>query len=208
MGGLIAGLVIHMHLVIILILEHILIDRLSDGPRDSPLSAIVEGEDGDSRVGKNEISDPLRTIPCETTPIPATDVVHVYESTLIQKIFAVNRLVFIWELDVKTASQKCDKSPNANITGHFGSHMCTFVKKELSKVRDWWVCATCHTPKEEELIFCDLAYFFAGKSCTYQDAMGNAEALVNDRGCFIPTDTRKDTPSDFHPKGLMIEFSR
>ncbi|CAI9276788.1 unnamed protein product [Lactuca saligna] len=68
-------------------------------------------EVGDSKVGKNEIPDPLRTIPCEAAHVPATDVVHVYESALIQKIFVVNRLVFIWELDVKTASQKCDKSP-------------------------------------------------------------------------------------------------
>ena len=90
----------------------------------------MEGEVGDSRVGKNEIPDPLRKIPCEAAPAPATDVVHVYEGALIQKIFAVNKLEFIRELDVKTASQKCDKSPNANITGHLGSHVGAFVEEE------------------------------------------------------------------------------
>ena len=90
----------------------------------------MEDEIGDSRVGKNEIPDPLRKIPCEAAPAPATDVVHVYEGALIQKFFVVNRLVFVRELDDKTASQKCDKSPNVNITGRLRSHVCAFVEKE------------------------------------------------------------------------------
>ncbi|CAI9291300.1 unnamed protein product [Lactuca saligna] len=63
--------------VTVLSMEHILIKCMGDGPLESPMSAIMENEVGDSRFGKNKISDPLRKIPCKTVSAPMKDVIHV-----------------------------------------------------------------------------------------------------------------------------------
>lgn len=77
MGGLIAGLIIHVHLITILSMECVLTNRLGNGSLESPLSVVVVSEVGDSRFGKNEIVEPLRKNPCETTTTPMADIMHV-----------------------------------------------------------------------------------------------------------------------------------
>ncbi|CAI9280656.1 unnamed protein product [Lactuca saligna] len=65
-----------------------------------------------------------------------------------------------------------------------------------------------HAPKEEKLIFCDLAGLFSGKNSAHQDTMGNVEAWVNDGGCFISTGARKYPSGDFRPKVGFVSLTK
>lgn len=64
-----------------------------------------------------------------------------------------------------------------------------------------------HAPQEKEFILGDLADFFSGKNNAKEDSVGNAKAWMNDGGCLVLNDTRKDLDGDFCPKGFMTELS-
>lgn len=86
-------------------------------------------EVGEFRMKEDEIRNSLMIEPSVALIGSLVDVVHVGQSTRIQKIFLIHGFEIGWKLYFKGSIKNGDKSSHTNITTCLGTNVVTLLEK-------------------------------------------------------------------------------